>query len=143
MSSVALLSVRLQPISHLVPTTRDGLMVFPRSDEHHPDLISGDLRAGVYGRLSAILTLSSRFLLLTEYIRSLVLQMTIARLTTPFSSRSSISSAGPARSATSWTFTTASGGISSSQAGWAANFWAIVRASHKETPILRNATSAK
>jgi len=56
--------------------------------------------------------LSSRFLLLTEYIRSLVVWKTVARLTAPFSSKSSISRAGPARSATSWTFTTASGGIS-------------------------------
>ena len=42
-----------------------------------------------------------RFLLLTEYTRSLVLRTTVARLPVPFSSKSSISSAGPASSATS------------------------------------------
>jgi hypothetical protein len=47
---------------------------------------------GASGRWSAILTPGSRFLLFTEYIRSPVLQMTAARLTPPFSSRSSLRS---------------------------------------------------
>jgi hypothetical protein len=47
---------------------------------------------GASGRWSAILTPGSRFLLFTEYIRSPVLHMTAARLTPPFSSRSSLRS---------------------------------------------------
>jgi hypothetical protein len=96
-----------------------------------------------YGRASAIRMPSCRLLALTAYTRSLVLRMTVTRLTLRWSSRSSISRAGPARSDTSWMLTTSSAGMLSNHAGLATNFCARARAYHTETLRLRNATSTK